>query len=196
MIIATTRTPIVDMPFFGKIKGIVARRGNEKPRLITWTQRYIVALNPKTRSILPAKLGLFTRMQFLILKHRANGLSQSETALRIGTTRANVSMIEMRARRKLKRAHETLRAYESLLSEHSVVVESGTRLHDVPNYVLGEGDKYGIHLRSNLVDIIRMARSADPGSAKEGRLTKKMKFVFAQNGIVYINKKLEKYSKP
>jgi HTH-type transcriptional regulator, fmd operon transcriptional regulator len=140
------------------------------------------------------KLGLFTKLQLLVLKHRSDGLSQAETARKIGTSRANVSMIELRAKRKLARARETLAAYESLLSEHSINVARGTKLHDVPTFVLAEGDKYGVHLRSNLIDIIRMAKRADPDSARDGGLTRDLKFVFAQSGILSLQK-IDKPSK-
>ncbi len=135
-------------------------------------------------SSLPAKLGVLTKRQFLVLKHRADGLSQFETAKRLGTSRANVSMIELRAKRKLAKAKETLRAYESILSQHSVSVPRGTRLQEIPSIVLGEGDRYKTRLRSNLIDIIRMVKRIDPDSTVEGRSTQDLNFMFTQSGAV------------
>lgn len=60
------------------------------------------------------KDSLFNQKQWEILKLRARGLTQSETARRVGTSRANVSMIEWRAKKKLDRARGTLETYDSL----------------------------------------------------------------------------------
>ncbi|HKW04029.1 MAG TPA: Tfx family DNA-binding protein, partial [Nitrososphaerales archaeon] len=93
-----------------------------------------------------------------------------------------VSMIEHRARKKLEKARATLRVYESILSFHSVRLEKGTRLQEIPSIVLHEADKFGIHLRSNLIEIIRMAKSASPSIVKEGKTVGKVEFTFSQSG--------------
>ena len=49
---------------------------------------------------------------------RARGFTQLETAKKLGTSRANVSMIECRAKKKLKKARETLRIYDILHSSY------------------------------------------------------------------------------
>jgi len=128
------------------------------------------------------RFGLLTARQFNVLKFRARGLSQLETAVEMNTTRANISMIESRAKRKIARARDTIRAYESVLTSHSVVVEVGTRLQEVPSIVLQEGDKYGIHLKSNLIDIIRMVKSIKRNTLKNGRTVRKLYFSFNQKG--------------
>jgi HTH-type transcriptional regulator, fmd operon transcriptional regulator len=73
-------------------------------------------------------------------------MTQLETAKELGTTRANVSMIELRARRKVDRAVETLEAYKSTLTDHEVRIPKGTRFYEIPTLVLREGDKWGIHV--------------------------------------------------
>ncbi len=60
------------------------------------------------------KRGPFNEKQWKILKLRARGFTQRETAKKLGTSRANVSMIECRLRRKLEKARETVNTYESL----------------------------------------------------------------------------------
>jgi HTH-type transcriptional regulator, fmd operon transcriptional regulator len=47
---------------------------------------------------------------------RSRGFTQLETAKKLGTSRANVSMIECRAKKKLEKARETLRIFEALHS--------------------------------------------------------------------------------
>jgi HTH-type transcriptional regulator, fmd operon transcriptional regulator len=135
------------------------------------------------------KLGLLTKRQFQVLKSRLNGHSQLETAKYLGTSRANVSMIELRGRKKIERAKETLKAYESILSWHSIVIPKGTRLQEIPSIVLHEGDRHGIHLRSNLIDVIRMVKDKNPASVKRGRSTRSLNFIFTQSGVVKLQMK-------
>ena len=129
------------------------------------------------------KYGSLTKSQFLVLKYRASGLSQLQTAKKLSTSRANVSMIELRAKKKVKRAEETLRAYQSILGKKYIVkIKEGTRLQEAPSIVLREGDKNRIHLNSNLVEIIRMVKRADPNCLKDGSITRDIEFSFNQNG--------------
>ena len=109
-------------------------------------------------------------------------MTQSETARELHTTRANISMIELRARKKIRQARESLLAYQATLTDHSVRIPKGTRLYDIPSAVLGEGDRFGIHMQSNIVEIIRMAKSARPLCLEGGRTIRPITFVFNQKG--------------
>jgi Tfx family DNA-binding protein len=126
--------------------------------------------------------GWLTEAQFKVLLLRGKGLTQVETARQLKTTRANVSMIEFRARRRVADARRTLEAFQSTLSEHSVSIPKGTRFYDIPPMVLKEGDRWGIHLQSNLVDIIRMVRQIRPPCLDSGRTTRIISFGFNPAG--------------
>ena len=43
------------------------------------------------------RLGLLTEEQLIVLGHRLDGLKQEDIAIKLGTTRQNVSLIERRA---------------------------------------------------------------------------------------------------
>ena len=68
------------------------------------------------------KKGHLTPQQYTVLKHRAEGKSQEETAKLLGTTRKNISLIERRARRKYRESrgdHQSLQgADESYFYHH------------------------------------------------------------------------------
>jgi Tfx family DNA-binding protein len=113
-------------------------------------------------------------------------MTQRETARELRTSRANVSMIELRARRKIREARETLRAYQSTLTDHSVQIPKGTKTYDVPPVVLKEGDRFGIHMRSNIVEIIRLVKSARPSCVEGGKTKRNITLVFNQNGKLRI----------
>jgi Tfx family DNA-binding protein len=114
-------------------------------------------------------------------------MTQRETAKALGTTRANVSMIEHRARRKVTQAEQTIGAYRSTLTDHLVSVPKGTWSYDIPALVLGEGDRLGIHLRSNMVEIVRLVRSQHPACLEKGKTSRAFSFVFNDAGKLRID---------
>ena len=128
------------------------------------------------------KIGVFTENELNVLRCRGKGMSQQETAVELHTTRANVSMIERRARRNLERARETLKAYELTLTDHAVIIEVGTRSQEIPGIVLREGDRFGTHIQSDLVDIVRMVRSLEPICLTGGKTNRCLRFTFNQSG--------------
>jgi HTH-type transcriptional regulator, fmd operon transcriptional regulator len=128
------------------------------------------------------KRGLLTERQYRVLQCRGKGLTQSETARELHSTRANISMIEMRARRKIDLARESLLAYQTTLTDHSVRIPRGTKLYDIPPAVLREGDKFGIHIQGNIVEIIRMVKDSRPTCLEGGRTNRTISFVFNQKG--------------
>lgn len=134
---------------------------------------------------MPLKRGFLTERQYEVLLSRGKGLSQRETAQELHTTRANVSMIERRAVANIRLARDTLRAHESTLTEHHVRIRKDTRVYDIPAAVLREGDRFGVHLRSNVVDIIRMVRAMKPPSLKGGKTSRSIGFVFNQRGKLW-----------
>ena len=109
-------------------------------------------------------------------------MTQLEVALELGTTRANVSMIESRARRKVERAGKTMEAYRSTLTDHALKVRRGVRFYDVPSLVLREADRWGIHLKCNMVDNVRMERGIRPSCLQQGKTTRTLLFVFDRSG--------------
>jgi HTH-type transcriptional regulator, fmd operon transcriptional regulator len=134
-----------------------------------------------------ARQGL-TDAQFQVMLLRGKGLTQAEAAKQLKTTRANVSMIESRARRRVAEARRTLEVYQSTLVEHTIRVPKGTRFYEVPAIVLKEGDRWGIHLQSNLVDIIRMIRQIRPTCLEGGRVTRTLSFTFNPAGKLRIGR--------
>lgn len=133
------------------------------------------------------KFGLFNQQQLKILKLRARGFTQREAAKELGTSRANVSMIEWRARRKLEKARETILAYESLQSSHTVQVKKGTKLAEVPLIVLHEGDKRRIHIRSDVIEIVRLLKAMRPVAVRDGKTIRDLEFKINERGKLQIS---------
>lgn len=122
-----------------------------------------------------------------VLRLRARGFTQLETATELGTTRANVSMIECRARKKLEKARQTLEAYEALQSSHVLIIEKGTKLAEVPPIVLHKGDKLRIHIRSDLVEIVRLVRAVKPNCVTDGKLNRNITLKINERGKLTVS---------
>ena len=109
-----------------------------------------------------------TKRQILVLRLRQSGLTQDEIARRIKTTRANVSLIEKRAKENIDRSRETLKEWESIVSPVRITIKKGTDVMKIPEIVFSEADKGGIHVRSNSLDLITRIKK-EKGSAISNR---------------------------
>jgi Tfx family DNA-binding protein len=104
----------------------------------------------------------------MVLRLRQSGLTQEDIARRIKTTRANVSLIEKRARENIDRSRETLKEWESIVSPVRVAVKKGTDVIKIPELVFAEADKQGIHVKSNSLDLITRIKK-DKGNVISNR---------------------------
>jgi len=111
-----------------------------------------------------------------------------EIANEMGMSRASVSMIEGRARRQISRARQTIQYFDQVQRQHEVKIASGTRLQQVPMVVLQEADKAGIHLQSNMVEILRLVKKSKANLVgSNGRLMENLVIRFNDKGKVSLN---------
>ena len=73
-------------------------------------------------------------------------------------------------------------------ADHVLVVPKGTKFYDSPPLVLGEGDRWGTHIRSNIVEIVRMVKDLKPPRLKGGKTSRSINFVFNKAGKLRIGK--------
>ncbi len=127
--------------------------------------------------------GFLTEKQSRILFLRSRGFTQLEISKQLKMSRASVSMIEGRARRQILRARQTIQYLDLVEKQYEILVNPGTRLQQIPMVVLQEADKHGIHLRSNMVEILRIVKKMKGSSlGTDGRLTEKLLFRFNERG--------------
>jgi Tfx family DNA-binding protein len=127
-----------------------------------------------------------TKRQIMVLRLRQSGLTQEEIARRIKTTRANVSLIEKRARENIDRSRETLKEWESVVSPVRVVVKKGTDVIKIPEMVFGEADKQGIHVKSNSLDLITRIKKEKGNIISNRTLDEDMEIDITDSGEVNI----------
>jgi transcriptional regulator len=96
-------------------------------------------------------------------------------------------MIEGRARSQVRRARLTIEFFELIQNQYEVSTESGTKLQQIPMIVLQEADRHKIHLRSNMVEILRMVKKLKTDSlSSDGRVNEKLIFSFNERGKLYL----------
>jgi Tfx family DNA-binding protein len=99
-----------------------------------------------------------TKRQLAVLRLRQAGLTQEEIAKRIKTTRANISLIEKRARENVERSKETIREWNSVISPVRISVKKGTDVMTIPEIVFAEADKASIHVKCDSIGLITLVK--------------------------------------
>lgn len=129
--------------------------------------------------------GFLTERQFEVLKLRAQGLTQEEIARILGTSRENVSVLEKRAKEKVKRARETIRAFESL-NPVKIVLPQGLNLFSAPKVVFHKADIHGIKVRYNSTALIGIIRRKAGDKIAVNTIAEPVEIRLLRNGDVII----------
>lgn len=95
-----------------------------------------------------------TDQQIKILRLRARGMRQSEIAELLGTSRANISILEKRALEKVEKARNTLLIWEQINSKISLDVKAGEDIFTVPERLFKKADELGIKVPYSTAEII------------------------------------------
>ncbi|AMQ18528.1 Tfx family DNA-binding protein [Thermococcus peptonophilus] len=95
-----------------------------------------------------------TEQQIRVLQLRAKGLKQSEIAEILGTSRANVSILERRALEKIEKARNTLLLWEQINSKISIEVKKGEDIFQVPEKLFKKADELGVKVPYSTAEII------------------------------------------
>ncbi len=127
-----------------------------------------------------------TKRQLAVLRLRQAGLTQEEIARRIKTTRANISLIEKRARENVERSRETIREWNSVVSPVRVTVPKGTDVMGVPEIVFAEADKASIHVKCDSIGLITLIKKEKGGSISNRVVTEPFEVDIANSGDVTI----------
>ncbi len=120
----------------------------------------------------------------MVLRMRQAGLTQEDIARRIKTTRANVSLIEKRARENIDRSKETIKEWNSIISPVRLLIKSGTDVMKVPEEVFAEADKASIHVRINSLDLLTRIKKEKSNIISNRILTEDLEIDITDSGEV------------
>lgn len=113
-----------------------------------------------------------TEAQRRVLELRSRGLTQAEIARMFKTSRANISILEKRARDNIDRAKRTLDFVKHLRAPVVVRVRPGEDLLGLPKRILRAADAAGLKLTKSYVDLLTEIREKARDKL-EGRAVRK-----------------------
>ena len=140
------------------------------------------------------KLGSLTRVQLEVLRYRIAGLTQEEVAVKLGTTRQNISLAERRAHRNLEKARDTIAAYRRLGTVASVTLPPMMHLVDVPRMLIDAADSAGVKIEVDFSLIYKELRHEARDNVSGTRIVKPVRVDILKDGEVFIEPSRDKPS--
>lgn len=127
---------------------------------------------------------MLTARQWQVMRLRATGLTQTQVARRLRTTRENVSIIERRAHENLRSAKATLEALQQLSDSRELIIPSGTSIFEATSIILRRGDILKVKLKTNADSILALLRSRCKGRIRGHHLTSVIRVQIGEDGSV------------
>ena len=97
---------------------------------------------------------LLTDRQIQVLKLRSRGITQERVARQLKTTRENVSILESRARRNIKRAKATIEILEDLGMATRITIKPDTPVLEISRLILKKADDANVRLQLDCIDLL------------------------------------------
>lgn len=130
--------------------------------------------------------GFLTERQIQVLRLRRRGMSQEEVAALLGTTRANVSILEKRAMQNIDRALETLKQWKMIHAPVAVRIPEGTDLFALPGIIFREADTRGLKLPVNSIDILAGLKEIAPHLTRRRLIERSFDIYVTEDGEIYV----------
>ncbi|RMF91693.1 MAG: Tfx family DNA-binding protein [Methanobacteriota archaeon] len=125
-----------------------------------------------------------TERQIEMLRLRRQGLSQSEIARRIGTTRANVSATLKTAEENMRKAENTLRLWNMLNAHIWLVVERDTDLNDLPRMIYQRASEEDVWVNLDTPSLIGEIQRSCRNKIRGRRVVREIEIVITEEGDV------------
>ena len=127
-----------------------------------------------------------TKMQEQVLELRAKGLTQAEIARQLKTSRANVCILEHRARRNIARAEKTLKLSEKLFAPVVLKIKPSDDILKVPDRLFKAADAAKIRVKLSTPDIISKIREGAKDRLHGRSATQSFDVVLTSDGKLLI----------
>ena len=128
-----------------------------------------------------------TEAQARVLELRAKGLTQAEIARKLRTSRANVCILERRARDNIARAERTLKLAAKLRAPVVLEVKQGNDILEVPNRLFKAADAAKIRVKLSTPDIIAKIREGARDKLHGRSATQSFDVVLTSEGELLIS---------
>jgi Tfx family DNA-binding protein len=148
-----------------------------------------IVRKPKKGVDVKSQLGVksrtnLTNRQMEVLLLRKRGFTQEKVAKLLGTSRANVSIIERNAYKVVWEAQATIEAFESLHEDGVFLVPSRTSIYDIPRLIFLRGDALSIKVKVDENSILSMVKSK--GKIRQYRLVSPLSVRIKPDGLLLI----------
>lgn len=134
---------------------------------------------------LRVRFGLLTERQVQILKMRSDGKEYSEIAKELGTSVENVFIIEKRALKNIEAARDTLRAANHAGIIGRISISPGTKLVEIPAYIMAEADRMKVKVMTNFTKIYDDIRYELPGAIRGQELAEGITVYIMHDGTLF-----------
>jgi HTH-type transcriptional regulator, fmd operon transcriptional regulator len=132
-------------------------------------------------------LGTFlTKRQWQVLRLRATGLTQTQVARKLHTTRENISIIEHRSHENLRAARATLDAIEPLSESRELIIPSGTSIFEATSMILRRADVLHIKVKMSADSILATLRAKRKGRIRGHHLIAAIRVKIDPDGSLQI----------
>ena len=125
-----------------------------------------------------------TEQQVEVLRQRREGKTQAEIAELLGTSRANVSLLEGRAKDNIERARETLREWEEISAPVKLRFPEGTDILEVPKEVFDATDENEIKIKSDMLSLLARLKAECSGKLNNRILREELCVLVNSDGEV------------
>ena len=127
-----------------------------------------------------------TEAQVRVLELRNKGLTQAEIAKRLKTSRANVCILERRARANIARAERTLKLAARLSAPVVIELKPGDDVLEAPGLLFKAADRAKVKVGLTTPEIIARIRETAGDKLRGRSVVKRFELVLTADGDVLV----------
>ncbi|MCL7474974.1 MAG: Tfx family DNA-binding protein [Methanosarcinales archaeon] len=127
-----------------------------------------------------------TDRQIEVLKMRAGGITQSQVAQQLGTTKANISIIEAQARNNITRAKNTVELIKIINAPIWIKVVPGTDIYEIPGMIFNEADIHNIWIPKGGPSLLSLIEEKAQNKLRERRVLHAIEIGITNEGDILV----------
>lgn len=128
-----------------------------------------------------------TEIQIKVLNLRKRGHTQEEIAHMMGTSRANISMVEKRARENIEKAKNTISIYNDIIAPSKIKIDKGMDVFDIPKIIFSKSDEDEIHVNYSSLQIMEYINQNAKRYIKNRMVVEPFIVTILQNGEIHVH---------
>ena len=129
---------------------------------------------------------LLTDRQIQVLKLRSRGITQERVARQLKTTRENVSILESRARRNIKKAKATIEILEDLGMATRITIKPETPVLEISKIILKKADDANVRLQLDCIDLLEKIKIKAKNKIKAKKVVQPISVVLLPYGDLLV----------